>query len=30
MTPEVFNFEKALVQGKQAQEFLFTWPNGDR
>jgi integrase len=30
MTPEVFDLVKPLVKGKQAQEFLFTWPNGDQ
>jgi integrase len=30
MTPEVFDLVKPLVEGKQAQDFLFSWPNGDR
>ena len=30
MTPEVFDLVNHLVKGKQAQHFLFTWPNGDR
>jgi integrase len=30
MTPKVFDLVNPLVKGKQAQDFLFTWPNGDR
>jgi hypothetical protein len=30
MTPEVFDLVNSLVKGKQSQDFLFTWPNGDR
>jgi len=28
MTIEVFDLVKPLVEGKQARDFLFTWPNG--
>jgi len=30
MTPEVFDLVNPLVKGKQAEDFLFTWPNGDQ
>ena len=30
MTIEVFDLVKPLVEGKQARDFLFTWPNGDQ
>ena len=30
MPPDVFDLVNSLVKGKQSQDFLFTWPNGDR